>query len=826
MKAVIVILAGLAALAPAWAQKPSPFADKPCASYSGDGLKWGDAPLNDFGPRQVAFDLAGVRKLRPAPPPGVHPRILCTPEDLPEIARRLKETRCGQQVWRNLLCWTEGMKGRYNDQDEYAKPDLWHGTFGGLHGPVPLFRLGKDGWKSDRYRRLIAGDTSEPAGFFWSIFPLEALRCQVENDAPAARDLARAVITAMKSDQAARAEEMKRKKQAGPPDQPVGGVQLAWTYDFLYRWLTDAQRQAIHDELAETTWRHDNYGTFTTATTSRSNWASFSYWLIELLAIEGEPGFNDLKYRGMYRGWRNFLTYGFFPSGAVYEGEAKDQLGMDGIIAFAMRGTGENLCGHPHLRAYADRFLPHSMLPQGGGFVQFDLLGGMHNRPNLIDALGLKYMLPDDRRVDWVYRNCVGEEYLGVPDRPDGYFNGLLFYALFATDFDPANNDPAKLDLGETYFAGDRGLLLTRSGWGKDALMLGMHTRGVSGGHAYADRNSILLAGSGRVWATVNNRQDANFQQSLVTIDGKPQGSYVPGRIVDFLDNPQATFVVGDAKYAWDWMWKRLDNQVADARDGKLAIPAGWEPERHSDNDFAYTKHPDAYLNEPQFTKPSWIGPVGSGNAMLRQPNVPVQKAFRTAGLVRGKYPYALVVDDIRKDDAVHHYDWALLLDDDVQVVRTWAPGRNDPPNTQLYDVFLAGGGSLNSDPKERDGIARGEPMLLVRVLSRSQEKSVPQVAGSVFLALDTTRRLVIPSDSVSPDYRVLLYPYRQGDPLPKTLWDAKRATVTVELPGQKDEITFSAGSLGKTNVVVRRLDAAGPKTLAEVTHDVPPLQR
>ena len=127
------------------------------------------------------------------------------------------------------------------------------------------------------------------------------------------------------------------------------------------------------------TWSHDNYGTFNTATSSRSNWATFSYWLFEVLAIEGEPGFNDLKVRGMYRGWRNLLTYGWFQSGATFEGEAKNQLGMDGIIPFAMREKTygfENLCGHPYLRAYATRFLPHSLNPMLDGFIKYDLLGG------------------------------------------------------------------------------------------------------------------------------------------------------------------------------------------------------------------------------------------------------------------------------------------------------------------------------------------------------------------------------------------------------------------------------------------------------------------
>ena len=141
-----------------------------------------------------------------------------------------------------------------------------------------------------------------------------------------------------------------------PLEQPIAGIHLGYTYDFLYNFLTPKQRKAIHDELANGTWNHDNYGTFNEASVSRSNWASFTYWLIPTLAIEGESGFNDLKVRGMYRGWRNLLTYGWFPSGANYEGEAKNQLGGDGILALALRCKAygfDNLAGHPNVRASA-----------------------------------------------------------------------------------------------------------------------------------------------------------------------------------------------------------------------------------------------------------------------------------------------------------------------------------------------------------------------------------------------------------------------------------------------------------------------------------------
>lgn len=800
----------------------SPFADRPCRSYASSNdaagrpvdLRWGDAPLTDFGSRAIEFDQRGVRPLRAAPAPGVHPRIYCTPDDRADVRRRLRETRCGQAAWKNLLCWTEMLKGRYDDTADYARPDTWKGSFGGLHGRVPLFRLGAprepgqpnynhSAAAARLYAALADGSAQECPPYYWGVFALEAFRCWVEDDAPAARTLAAVVLGAMRLEQA--------KRPAGVPDQPVGGFQLAFVYDFAFDFLTADQRQALHDELAAGSWHHDNYGTFNEATGSRSNWATFSYWLFPVLAIEGEPGFNDLKVRGIYRGWRNLFTYGWFASGATYEGEAKNQLGLDGLLALARRTQAygfDNLVGHPYVRAYATNFLPHSVIPTQDGFLKYDLLGGAHGRPMAPDTLGLKYLLPDDRVVDWVYRSAVGQDYEHVPDRCDGYRNDLLFCLLFASDFDPANDEAGKLGLGHTFCCGERALLLTRSSWQRDALLLGLHTRQANGGHAFADRNAIQLCGAGRVWSPPGYASFKTYENSVVCIDGQSQSLLVPGRLVGYADAPLATFAVGDAKYCWDWNWQVASRrggvyQLADVQAGRVEVPPGWQPEVHTTNDFSYTKLPFAYLDAPLLAAPHWLLPRGSVSPVVRAPAFGVQRAFRTAGLVRGPRPYALVLDDLQKDATVHHYDWLLTLEPDIKLTRT---ERHDG---QL-DLTLRG----DASPAE----------LLVRVLAAEglgepridslPNASDPQKYGPV-------RRLVIPADAVAPDFKVLLYPHQPGAPLPTTTWDAARTAVAVDFPDQSDRLGFARAASGKTNLRISR----GEAVLAVVDQPVEPLR-
>ena len=91
--------------------KDSPFAKMTCSSYGSYKVGtnminplWGESDPWDFGPRKVVFDMTGVKMPNQIPAPGIHPRIYCTPADHDDIAHRLKETECGREMWKNLLC--------------------------------------------------------------------------------------------------------------------------------------------------------------------------------------------------------------------------------------------------------------------------------------------------------------------------------------------------------------------------------------------------------------------------------------------------------------------------------------------------------------------------------------------------------------------------------------------------------------------------------------------------------------------------------------------------------------------------------------------------
>jgi hypothetical protein len=805
--------------------KSSRYADKSVWSYHGDKepLPWNMFKPRDFGSSVIEFDGKGVRSPGKVPEPGVHPRIFFSPEDLPELRRRLKETRGGQEAWKNILAYSNALKLTYDENAEYAKPDWMKGSFG-IHGRVPLYRIGGYSPKREDYFKIFASGgkpekmyAKDPAVFFLGA-STEAFRCLIDDDAEAARTLARATITVIKQEQARRAAEDKPMEPGQPPRPSTprsAACSLGFIYDFIFNYLTPEQRDFIRKELVLLSAWQDNYGTFNNAEASRSNWATFSYWVFDLMAIEGEEGFNDLKFLGLYRGWRNFFTYSFFDSGAAFEAEGKLPLGFDAMVAFDRVGWKygmEPLSRHPMVRAYYSKFAAHSALPSfDNGFVIFDILGSMgggFTTPH--DVAVAKNLYPDDAGVDLVYRTVVGEDYSRMPNSLHYHWNQVITQACFPASFDPANT-PEKLKLPHTFFCGQRAMMMTRSSWDKDATMLTMHVRGASGGHPYPDRNGIMLAGQGRTWITIPGKDIGSWAMNTVTIDEAGQNASTPGRVVDYADEPLATFMTGDSKYCWDWVWSSTPNTKDgrlcnrdDVLNGNINTGAGWKLVEQCFNDFAWTKSDRAIYQRPIKFNPHWLARDGVLSPVMRQPNTPVLKSMRSAGLVRGPRPYVLVVDDIQRDAMPARYDWNLTLPADVVEVK-----RADGFGV-AGDIILAGKNSLETD----GSLKTGEPGFLIRMLDCKGQR----LPGEIGLR-EKANILSIRAQSVAPDFKVLLHAFRMGDPLPATRWDSARHVVSVEFPEQKDQIAFNPGAAGKTHVTVNR----GGKPLVKLTHEPQP---
>ena len=788
--------------------KASPFFEK--------DKSWATFRPLDFGHTEVKFDAQGVRSLGTMPAPGVHPRMFFSPEDLPALRKRLKETRSGREAWKNVLSYSYALRNEYNPKADYAQPDLMNGAYGN-RGRVPLHSFNMVGKHEDFYAKLAAGQKPDKEfGSLPNLFSVEALRCLVEDDAKGARKLAKATLTALRFAQA-------KLPPAKPGEHPAayGRLEessLGMIYDFIYNWMTPEQRQTLRDELVNASAYWTNYGTFNNAEASRSNWTTFSYNVFDLMAIEGEPGYNDLKYRGMYRGYRNFYTYSIFNSGAVFEGEGKQLMGLDAAVVFdrvAPQYKYPLLSSHPAPRLFYDNAVMASMLPTRDAFASFDMCGGIKSgltTPS--DVIVAHYLYPTDKKIDLLYRSMFGDEYYGLPS--DFWLvNKPVICALFATDHDP-NNTFESLQIPNTFFCGQRAMMLTRSSWDKEATFLTFHVRGASGGHPYCDRNGIMLTGKGRPWITVpyDGGQGFGWACDTVQFEGFNITNTSPGRMVDFVDTPQASFAVGDAKYCWDWKHFDIDKTKAGApltrkavaqQDYDLPGDLGGKLVEQSFNDFAYTKVPTVEFSTPLKYLNGWSTEDGRLQPVARGVYLPVQKALRTAGIVRGPRPYVLIVDDIQRNALPTGYDWNLTMMDDLARMTT------PPAGAQADDIILAGKKSLAKDGT----LPKNEPALLIRVLD-AKGRPVTKLGLREKLNI-----LTISTVAVEPAFKVLLYPFRNGEPLPTTQWDAQHAGVSVDFPDQHDRLQFTPAASGKTDLSVSR----DGKQIAAVTNPVSPLR-
>ena len=797
------------------------------ASAYGEKAVWSyhskDPLPRDFGSLKVAFSGDGVRSVGKVPAPGVHPRMFFSPEDLPELRRRIKEDRGAQEAYKNILAWANALKLTYDENASYAKPDWVNGAFHNHGRIIDLHRIG--GYNPTRenyFAKLVAGEKpkqyEKSASGFFPLASTEAFRCLIEDDAAGAKTLARAVVNAVKFEQERRAAEDKPVQPGQPPNPSTSRIHacgLGYIYDFIHCWMTPEQRKIVHDELVTTSAWHDNYGAFNNAEGSRSNWAGFSYWFFDLMAIEGEPGFNDLKFLGLYRSLRNLYNYAFFDSGASYEAEGKLLFGIDGVVAFdrvAPKYGLELLSHHPMLRNHFTKFTALSTLPTLDSFAVFDILGSMGRGPCVPqDLMTAKYLYPGDKALNFAYRAMVGDDYKNLPSSLHNIFNGAITAAVFATSYDP-EIVPEKLNLPLSFFCGQRALMMTRSSWDKNATMLTMHVRGASGGHPYPDRNGIMLSGQGRTWVTIPFKNVGGWACNTLLIDEAEQTESTPARVVDYVDQPGATFMTGDAKYCWDWVWtsrgQTKDGKpctLLDVTNNNVDAGAGWKLVEQSFNDFAFTKSDQLIYKRPLKIVPSWLAVDGIYDSKVRQVNMPVLRAFRTAGIVRGPRPYVLVVDDAERDGMVARYDWNLTLPGDVVELKQNLAGR------VAGDILLTGTAGIGPD----GSLKAGEPALLVRVLQASGER-LPTFIG----VREKHSMLSIRTKAPAPNFKVLLYAFRAGDPLPVTVWSTNKTAISVQLPGQADIIRFAMAASGKTDLAISRNGAE----IAKVNRPVVPL--
>lgn len=744
--------------------------------------KWFDVPL------QYDYDYAGYASalVKSPPPAGVHPRVAFYEEDLPALRTKLSTTDYG-------MASMNAMRTFLNKKLTGANADF-----------------------VQAYNNLIAGNQDPKLSNleFGSAIVYELFRCLIDKDTKAAKD-ATAALTTMAIYQKAELDkliekaEKKNGKDAFYDYQEARLITLSGVmglgYDFAFNWMTDTQKETVRATLIRATTHFTFIGceTLPAFPANTSNWIPMHTPIIYLCAaVEGEAGYDPSTLARATQAYKNYLGAGFFPEGEMFESMGKNFLCAANLIPMANRG--EQLLALKKIRKQIGHYYLHALDVWGGNKISFfDSLGGSGNEINTYDVMIIKRMFPNDPKIDYVYRNAVGEDYRFYKEQihighPMTLMNGLI-KTIYCTPYLDKTLAQAKADAiadeKNTYYSTATGNVIARSSWDDKAVVMHSLTRQIAGGHVYSDRSHVSVYGLGRYFSIYKplRQIDEHYSpkhRNVILIDGKGCG-WVAARGVAFVDNADATFSVTDTKPSYDF-----------TTDGNNRFPKKGIVPPYTANYFRIQKSDLPWMDMPYGDLPFWQTAKKGSESWL--PNLPVQKAFRTAGLVRGKHSYVLICDDIKKDDSVHQYQFGTLLADDL-LLKNSTISDNGKKGFTNDAVFAAKGENRNFLVRVLS-VNGNDPKKASIELDPYQLSNPPQKSYSM-------NRIVINSQSVEPNFKTLYFPFMDGEPLPTTVWNANKTILKIEWPDQQDEIQFSKLADGRTGLVIKR----GDKAIVEV---------
>jgi hypothetical protein len=776
------------------------------------------SPAVPWSPDETGF---AKDRLFSVPPPGVHPRILFGPSDIGRIRRELEANAAGRATIKLL-------------RDQVASgidnPQTWEGKcFGALAaGDLDAFKAEyvedpeDDNPPGSGFRSNASG--RNPATKWSMRNPLlvgieaKALLALLDDDAKQGKRTADALATYARylSPKVDEANAKPRKEFHWYSTRYLVPNEVAYGYDWAWKWMTPDQREELRDLIVRAT-----AGKFTLGMDLPAHWRNWNHigmtesYAACLFAIEGEPGDDPRGRDRIFEVYRDYLTYAIDPLGTGTEGIGYQTAGIGHIsgplVAFANRG--KNLLTHPHWKRHTESWLVQAMQPFGEAWQSCSDLANFP--PNLSMLAPQKYFFPDSPGIDFTLRNhpLVAKEDWTAIAKDANELEWILPLSLSKKDTREAAQEEARRIAGNplTYWDKDRGFLYARAGWGPDDLVLHVDCKSDTtfANHDHPDRGQFTLAALGRTWACDGYRDTEGKYHNVVTIDGRGQGYFTPpGAWVEMTETPGQVVAVTDAKYPWDWFWTKSTFTESKASLEKRDHGSFWEAAERLQQRVPVDKwEPDplpvvSAYNEGFATRANgdprmWDDEDGW---VLRAPWYPVQKAFRTTILSRGKHPYVLVADDIRKDDQERLYEWRMNMPPDIETV-----------SIKGGDILL-GDQTTNRAPAEiRNGFQgtpplapkAGDRLLLLRTLDLAVPEiptlqPIPSVSKIEYKKTDDSHQftgrsmgmgtqVVIGSRSVEPKFLMLLYPHRQGDELPQTSWNDDRTRLTISWKDQTD---------------------------------------
>ena len=753
--------------------------DEQFALFEGPETRWRWMP-------KKAYDYTGLRAQElnsPVPEVGVHPRVLFGPEDVPIISSRIRSSVTGAKSLLDM---------QYLLAQSFLDPNTSDGEIFRRLAAGNVKDLVLEG---DRFEGQEPGIFHAGVAYLPNCLTSMALYCLLLNDDDLGRQTASAIcqyyaLVEPEIDRINNEPEVYRHHWRDM-HAVVGHMDLGMAYDFSAKWMTEDEKALMRRVIAKAVAGRRGYGQNGAVRMRDNSWVMRDLTIfLANLAIEGEEGFDSEVHDAGIETVRAFLQWGIDQHGLGHESNGTSGAGLEfqllSMVALARRG--DNMLGHPHWRRMMEAQIQCTS-PDGAIVASRGTDGGGPLSRQLVSAFKLFY--PADRSADFLLGRSVplrdfdAETYRrqlpnhsGPMRLPGPTVPGLTSNLLY--DADGQGGTRAALELPLDFSDPIQGMFSSRSDDSAEALWVNMQARPdlyLGAGPLHHDAGSFYLQAHGVTWGRDGSSptDSASKNHSIVLIDGKGQDGDlgempVKVKYLGAALNDDGAVATADLKYAYDYVWTTW----IESWDQPHAKAYEWEIETDPDVVKIFKGTQDYRVNfyRPPLSNP-WF-------PTLRAPFNPVRYAFRSMALVRGTHPYVVVVDDLRKDDEDHRYQWQMIGGFHAVTL----PGLGDE------DLVLATTPGADVTP--------GSSMLLIREVG----------PAACTLASDLERqRSVISTEAVDPRFRIVMIPFRMGQALPETAVDPAGGGAELRWSDQADQLLFEIGSDERTRLRVMRDD-------------------
>jgi len=735
-------------------------------------LPYDDAINNDFWPKSPEVKLTyndptfDKSRLSEVPAPGIYPRVLLTPKDVEAIRNKVA----------------------LGDKAPLAFRSMWQRVTNSKSAFYALVT------KDDALGKQLA---KELVAKIKSLDPkITALDKQADRDNLWAAE--RSVVA------------------SGNPDPPSEIWDLL-DYDYLHDWMTPEEQQAANDIIARICKHRISNFLMVPDHYMINNHEGFGMEYIRLmLLIEGQKGFDQKLFDLACHKANAMLSWYLDKDGMCYE-SIKGWLNIAAFTAVGLRQR--NLLMHDHLQAKMYFFRAAIRWEDGVWHIRDEM------RASAFHVIWMMhYYHPKDEYIDFLYQSTFSTHpFLTDPNakwpNPVGICNELLL--LYADDgivnngkkIDWTDQDNInRLHLPTTWQDSMRGYVDVRNSWKKEDLHVGFVCKQdfFYGGHEGSENNRLTLWKDGVNWIQDNNMlaTKATFLQNMLTIDGK--GCHwppAPGTWLGIHETATGVVAVGDGKNGYSF-YKSMQVHPLAFPSAKLPYYAPFaEGNFDLDRNIQVAFHPGTIRYTDGFAHTDY-GPWSGETRLVEgyRPWNTMEQAYRTVQVAKGDNPYVLVIDDAKKDNQLHQFDWNISVPVDAVLADVSTPEvqfqNTEPSDNRMDDIVLAKGDIAKDAKTGKLLLKKGDPLCLIRVLWRKTDYGfpVPKLEKFEGYALVT-----IPARAVSPEFKVLVYPYKYGEEVPKTTWNRDRTQLTVEFKNQKDVYNFSTTDGGRTVFELKR---------------------